>query len=207
MDGIISSIFVFRILHPHPAGGGGKYLSHSDLNVSPQPPPCPLAWPATTNASPRPPKGGRLDNIVGPTQDTRKGPNGRKLDAPGQPTARMCRPSIGTPPIRYLANTGSLNHPYDASRIGTRPTPSQPPTASIACLPVRVAVVSYTHTTPPLAKAGHRVTATQQKSQDTSTKFITILRIRCKGSRSPREIPPPLLRTSCTTTHGNGRIG
>jgi len=57
-------------------------LSHSDLNVSPQPPPCPLARPATTNASPRPER--RLDNIVGQTQDTRKGPNGRKLDAPGR---------------------------------------------------------------------------------------------------------------------------
>lgn len=37
------------------AGAGRKSLSHSDLNVSPRPPPCPLAWPATTNASPRPP--------------------------------------------------------------------------------------------------------------------------------------------------------
>ncbi len=154
---------------------------------------------------------GRLDNIVGPTQDTRKGPNGRKLDAPGRPTdgTNAAHRSTGTPPIRYLANTGSLNHPYDASRIGTRPTPSQPPTASTACPSVRGAVVCcYTHYPASLQKAGHRVTATQQKSQDTSKIiFITILRIRRKGSRSPREIPPPRLRTSCTTTRGYGRIG
>src|SRR5579875_115219 len=115
---------------------------------------------------PAPKSWGRLDNIVGPTQDTRKGPNGRKLDAPGRPTdgTNAAHRSTGTPPIRYLANTGSLNHPYDASRIGTRPTPSQPPTASTACPSVRGAVVCcYTHYPASLQKAGHRVTATQQK--------------------------------------------
>ena len=123
-------------------------LSHSDLNVSPQPPPCPLARPATTNASPRPER--RLDNIVGQTQDTRKGPNGRKLDAPGRTDRQTdttndiccCWLLTGTPPIRCLANTGSVNQPYDASRIGTRPTPSEPPTASI--VPVRGTSCSYT---------------------------------------------------------------
>jgi hypothetical protein len=62
-----TSFVSFCILHHRKVV---ENLSHSDLNVSPQPPPCPLAWPATTNASPRPER--RLDNIVGQTQDTRE---------------------------------------------------------------------------------------------------------------------------------------
>lgn len=133
------------------AGAGRKSLSHSDLNVSPRPPPCPLAWPATTNASPRPPSiifGGRLDNIVGPTQDTRKGPNGRKLDATHRDN--QSKPTGGTnaadrsldrsidrdaanplpgkywltePPLRCVANrhkTNSIRSPPTATGQGTR---------------------------------------------------------------------------------------
>jgi hypothetical protein len=137
--------FVFCILlHHHHLlakvlAGGGKSLAFRPECITSAPTVPARPGPATTNTSPRPER--RLDNIVGQTRDTRKGPNGRKLDAPGQtdrqtprmPSAAADRDAanplpgkywLSQPTLRCVANrhkTNPIRTPHRKHRAGEGP--------------------------------------------------------------------------------------